>query len=112
MEFYEPPYMFNGPRPTITSIGETGGPDDEIHYGGAFTITTPNNDDIAMVARRAWRTTTPTPNKGTSRWCSGPFRGAIALRSLVTQRRRLRATTWCGSSTIRAGLVKGPRLFD
>jgi hypothetical protein len=49
MEYYEPPYMFNGTRPTITSIGETGGLDGEIHYGGAFTITTPNND-IAIVA--------------------------------------------------------------
>lgn len=49
MEFYEPPYMHIGARPTITSIGETGGLDDEIHYGGMFTITTPDTD-IAMVA--------------------------------------------------------------
>lgn len=50
MEFYEPPYMHNGAQPAITSpIGETGGPDDEIHYGGLFTITTPATD-ITMVA--------------------------------------------------------------
>jgi hypothetical protein len=48
MEFYEPPYMHNGPRPVITSIGETGGVDDEIHYGGSFTIVTPATD-VAMV---------------------------------------------------------------
>lgn len=52
MEFYEPPYMHNGPRPTITSIGETGGPDDEIHYGGAFTIQTPDSGDMTVVLMR------------------------------------------------------------
>lgn len=51
MEFYEPPYMHNGPRPVITAIGETGGLDDEIHYGGLFTITTPaaNITTIALM---------------------------------------------------------------
>lgn len=49
LEYYEPPYMHNGPQPTITSISDTGGLDDEIHFGGSFTITTPNTD-IAMIA--------------------------------------------------------------
>jgi hypothetical protein len=49
MEFYEPPYMHNGARPVITSIGETGGPDDQIHYGGLFTVLTPATD-VATVA--------------------------------------------------------------
>lgn len=40
MELYEPPYMHQGTRPTITAIDGTGGPNDEIFYGGEFTIHT------------------------------------------------------------------------
>lgn len=49
MEFYEPPYFHRGARPSITSIGETGGPDDELHYGGLFTVYSAATD-IAVVA--------------------------------------------------------------
>ena len=38
MEIYEPPYFHQGQRPIIDSISGTGGPTDQIHYGGAFTI--------------------------------------------------------------------------
>lgn len=38
MEIYEPPYFHQGQRPIIDAITETGGPADQIHYGGEFTI--------------------------------------------------------------------------
>ena len=38
MEIYEPPYFHQGQRPTIDAITGTGGPADQIHYGGQFTI--------------------------------------------------------------------------
>ena len=38
MEIYEPPYCFAGQRPVLTSISETDGPPDQIHYGGQFTV--------------------------------------------------------------------------
>lgn len=38
MEIYEPPYFHQGQRPIINSISETGGPADQVHYGGQFTI--------------------------------------------------------------------------
>ncbi len=38
MELYEPPYFHQGQRPIIDSISETGGPADQIHYGGQFTV--------------------------------------------------------------------------
>ncbi|HEX3183405.1 MAG TPA: galactose oxidase-like domain-containing protein [Pyrinomonadaceae bacterium] len=38
MEIYEPPYFHQGQRPIIDAIGDTGGPADQIHYGGEFTI--------------------------------------------------------------------------
>lgn len=38
MEIYEPPYFHQGQRPIIDSISGTGGPADQIHYGGEFTI--------------------------------------------------------------------------
>lgn len=50
MEFYRPPYFFNGDRPTITSVSRDDGPDGKISYGGEFLITTPNAMDIRKVA--------------------------------------------------------------
>jgi hypothetical protein len=38
MEIYEPPYFHQGQRPIIDAITDTGGPADQIHYGGEFTI--------------------------------------------------------------------------
>jgi Domain of unknown function (DUF1929) len=38
MELYEPPYFHQGQRPIIDAITGTGGPADQIHYGGEFTI--------------------------------------------------------------------------
>jgi len=38
MEIYEPPYCFQGQRPVIDAVGATGGPADQIHYGGQFTV--------------------------------------------------------------------------
>jgi hypothetical protein len=40
-EFYSPPYLFKGARPTITQAPS------QLQYGGAFTITTPNAASIA-----------------------------------------------------------------
>jgi hypothetical protein len=38
MEIYEPPYFHQGQRPIIDAISDTGGPANQIHYGGEFTI--------------------------------------------------------------------------
>jgi galactose oxidase-like protein len=38
MEIYEPPYFHQGQRPVIDAISDTGGPADQIHYGGQFTV--------------------------------------------------------------------------
>ena len=43
-EIYSPPYLFNGPRPTITSAPAT------ITYGAAFTAATPDALNIAKVS--------------------------------------------------------------
>jgi len=43
-QIYEPPYLFQGPRPTITSAPESAG------YGSVFTIATPDAADIVSVA--------------------------------------------------------------
>jgi len=51
MEFYEPPYFFNGPRPNIDGdISRADGPDNTIAYGGEFIINTPEARDIRKVA--------------------------------------------------------------
>jgi hypothetical protein len=42
-EIFSPPYLFKGPRPTITSAPST------ITYGGAMTIQTPDAATIASV---------------------------------------------------------------
>ena len=44
-ELFSPPYLFKGPRPTITSIPAT------VRYGQRFTIGTP---DAATIARVTW----------------------------------------------------------
>jgi hypothetical protein len=43
-QVYSPPYLFNGPRPTISSSPAT------ADYGGTFQVTTPNAADIVSVA--------------------------------------------------------------
>lgn len=43
-EFYSPPYLFKGPRPTITSAPT------EWTYGNIFTVTTPDAANIAKVS--------------------------------------------------------------
>jgi hypothetical protein len=43
-EIFSPPYLFKGPRPTITSAPLS------IAYGAPFTVATPDNASIASVA--------------------------------------------------------------
>jgi PKD repeat protein len=43
-ELYSPPYLFKGPRPSITGAPSV------VGYGTTFTITTPQADDIAKVS--------------------------------------------------------------
>jgi Domain of unknown function (DUF1929)/Divergent InlB B-repeat domain/Galactose oxidase, central domain len=43
-EIYSPPYLFKGPRPTITSAPDT------IGYAGGFDVQTPDADEISRVA--------------------------------------------------------------
>lgn len=44
VEVFQPPYLFNGPRPTISSVAP-----DPIHHGRSFTITTPDAGSITKV---------------------------------------------------------------
>ena len=44
VEIYSPPYLFRGPRPTISVAPAT------IHYGGSFSLTTPDASRIAAVS--------------------------------------------------------------
>jgi len=43
LDIYSPPYLFNGPRPTITSAPST------VAYGGTFKITTPDTISRAVL---------------------------------------------------------------
>lgn len=43
-EFYSPPYLFKGPRPTITSAPDT------LTYNSSFTITTSDSANISRVS--------------------------------------------------------------
>ena len=43
-EIYSPPYLFKGPRPTITAAPAT------MQYGASFDVTTPNAAQIAHVS--------------------------------------------------------------
>src|SRR5262249_3032204 len=43
-EIYSPPYLFNGPRPTITSAPPS------VTYGSAFSVSTPDSAQISKVA--------------------------------------------------------------
>lgn len=49
-EFYEPPYFFKGPRPTLTDVLRSGTSTRRIEYGQTFTIKTPQANDIVDVA--------------------------------------------------------------
>lgn len=44
VEVFSPPYLFNGPRPTITSVTPS-----QIHHGQMFTIQTPDAADIDRI---------------------------------------------------------------
>ena len=44
MEVFSPPYLFAGPRPTVTAAPGT------MSYASTFTITTPDAPGIASVA--------------------------------------------------------------
>ncbi len=43
IEIYSPPYLFQGPRPTITSVPSI------VHHGATFTLNTPDAPNIARV---------------------------------------------------------------
>jgi hypothetical protein len=57
-EFFAPPYLFKGPRPTIASAPTT------IPYGQPFTIQTPDAGRIAMVSLMRFGSTTHEVNMG------------------------------------------------
>jgi hypothetical protein len=50
LEFYEPTYMHNGPRPTLSTISRSDGPNDELAYGRGFQITSPEAASVRRVA--------------------------------------------------------------
>ena len=43
-ELFSPPYLFKGPRPTITSAPQ------QVGYGSSFSVTTPNASTVAKVS--------------------------------------------------------------
>lgn len=43
IEVYSPPYLFQGPQPTITSVPSI------VHHGSSFTLSTPDAPNIAKV---------------------------------------------------------------
>jgi hypothetical protein len=43
-EIYSPPYLFKGPRPTVTAAPK------QLHYGQSFTVDTPDASRIAKVS--------------------------------------------------------------
>ena len=49
-EFFEPPYMHNGPRPVITAVQRNGANTARIEYGQEFNVLTPQASSIAKVA--------------------------------------------------------------
>jgi len=51
-EIFSPPYLFNGPQPTITSAPSS------VHYGQAFYISTPDAANITQVTWLALGATT------------------------------------------------------
>ncbi|MGH9464027.1 MAG: galactose oxidase-like domain-containing protein, partial [Thermoanaerobaculia bacterium] len=65
-EIYEPPYLFRGPRPSITSAPS------EVAYGETFLIATAQAAGIASVALIAPTTVTHSVNTG-QRFVSLPF---------------------------------------
>lgn len=48
-EFYEPPYMHNGPRPVLTDVTRNGTTTRRIEYGQSFVVTTPQAASIDKV---------------------------------------------------------------
>lgn len=51
LEIYEPPYCHNGPRPQITAVRDTGGPNDHIGYGGGFVVQMADAAQAAATAQ-------------------------------------------------------------
>lgn len=49
-EFFEPPYMHNGPRPVLTDVQRNGTSTRRIEYGQQFTLLTPQASSISRVA--------------------------------------------------------------
>jgi hypothetical protein len=49
-EFYQPPYCFNGPRPTITDVTRNGNSTRRIEYKQTFQVVTTDAATIAKVA--------------------------------------------------------------
>ena len=49
VELYEPPYFFKGTRPTLASVGDTGGPSKEVAFGESFIVTAGTSDEAASI---------------------------------------------------------------
>jgi hypothetical protein len=57
-EFFAPPYLFKGPRPTITSAPQ------QLQYGQSFNVLTPDAARIAAVSLTRFGTVTHAFNMG------------------------------------------------
>jgi hypothetical protein len=49
-EFYEPPYLHNGPQPVIAGVTRNGAPTGRIEYGQSFVVQSPQAATIGRVA--------------------------------------------------------------
>jgi hypothetical protein len=74
-EIYSPPYLFNGPRPVITSAPDT------VKYGQRFLVQTPNGADVknATLIRLGSTTHTFNMNQRINRLGSGQTTGGVVL---------------------------------
>jgi hypothetical protein len=78
MEVFSPPYLFRGPRPTITAAPST------LSWGGGFTIETTDADSIDMVSLVRMGTMTHHTNTG-QRFLSLEFTVGDAGEILVSE---------------------------
>jgi hypothetical protein len=76
-EFFSPPYLFKGPRPTIASAPAT------LQYGQPFTVQTPDASSIATVSLVRYSAVTHSINMG-QRYVPLSFTAADAGTLTVT----------------------------
>jgi hypothetical protein len=87
-EIYSPPYLFHGPRPTISSAPTA------VAYGNTFTVSTPDASSISSVALIKLSTTTHGFNNGQNFQNLGFQQLAGALRITAPANANLAPPGW------------------